>query len=67
MDTFPRSKSNRLAANTIVGATFLTMLNTVGHAPTFWSYPALNASFIALTFFFVPETRGVRSNGSSRS
>jgi SP family galactose:H+ symporter-like MFS transporter len=41
------------------GATFLTILNTVGHAPTFWIYAAPNASFIALTFFFVPETRRV--------
>ncbi len=46
-------------ANTVVGATFLTMLNTLGHAQTFWIYAALNAAFIGLTFFFVPETRGV--------
>ncbi|WP_322033812.1 sugar porter family MFS transporter [Paraburkholderia sp. J76] len=46
-------------ANTIVGATFLTMLNAFGHAQTFWLYAALNAAFIAFTFWFVPETRGV--------
>lgn len=46
-------------ANTIVGATFLTMLNSLGHAPTFWFYALLNALFIVFTFFFVPETRGV--------
>jgi len=46
-------------ANTIVGATFLTMLNSFGHAQTFWLYAALNAAFIAFTFWFVPETRGV--------
>lgn len=46
-------------ANTVVGATFLTMLNTLGHAQTFWFYAVLNALFIAFTFFLVPETRGV--------
>jgi SP family galactose:H+ symporter-like MFS transporter len=46
-------------ANTIVGATFLTMLNSFGHAQTFWLYAALNAVFIAFTCWFVPETRGV--------
>lgn len=46
-------------ANTIVGATFLTMLNSFGHAQTFWLYAVLNAAFIAFTFWFVPETRGV--------
>ena len=46
-------------ANTIVGATFLSMLNSFGHAQTFWLYAALNAAFIAFTFWFVPETRGV--------
>jgi MFS transporter, SP family, galactose:H+ symporter len=46
-------------ANAVVGSTFLTMLNTVGHAQTFWIYAVMNAAFIALTFFFVPETRGV--------
>ncbi|QGZ64902.1 sugar porter family MFS transporter [Paraburkholderia acidisoli] len=46
-------------ANTVVGATFLTLLNSLGHAQTFWLYAVLNAAFIAFTFFFVPETRGV--------
>lgn len=46
-------------ANTIVGATFLTLLNTMGHAQTFWLYAALNALFIVFTLFFVPETSDV--------
>jgi MFS transporter, SP family, galactose:H+ symporter len=46
-------------ANMIVGATFLTLLNTVGNAATFWLYAALNLLFIALTFWLVPETKGV--------
>jgi MFS transporter, SP family, galactose:H+ symporter len=44
-------------ANTVAGATFLTLLNTIGHAPTFWLYAALNAGFILITFMLVPETR----------
>ncbi|HEX7340447.1 MAG TPA: sugar porter family MFS transporter [Rhodanobacteraceae bacterium] len=46
-------------ANMIVGATFLTLLNTVGHAGTFWLYAALNVIFLIVTFALVPETRGV--------
>lgn len=46
-------------ANTIAGATFLTLLNTLGHAQTFWLYAAMNALFLLLTFRFVPETKAV--------
>jgi SP family galactose:H+ symporter-like MFS transporter len=46
-------------ANMIVGATFLTLLNTVGHAGTFWMYAGLNLVFLVITFALVPETRGV--------
>lgn len=45
--------------NMIVGLTFLTLLNTIGNAQTFWMYAAFNAFFIYLTLKFVPETRGV--------
>lgn len=45
--------------NTIVGYTFLSLLNTIGNANTFWLYGALNAVFIVLTFWLVPETKGV--------
>lgn len=45
--------------NMIVGATFLSLLSGIGNAPTFWLYAALNAVFIAVTFFLVPETKGV--------
>ena len=43
----------------IVGATFLTMLNTLGNANTFWVYAALNVLFILLTLWLVPETKHV--------
>ena len=46
-------------ANGIVGLTFLTLLNGIGNAATFWLYGALNLVFIALTFWLIPETKGV--------
>ncbi|WP_323748577.1 sugar porter family MFS transporter [Dyella silvae] len=46
-------------ANMIVGATFLSLLNGIGNAATFWLYSGLNLIFIALTFWLVPETKGV--------
>ena len=46
-------------ANMIVGATFLTLLNGIGNAYTFWLYAALNVVFIGLTFWLIPETKGV--------
>jgi MFS transporter, SP family, galactose:H+ symporter len=45
--------------NMVVGATFLTLLNTIGSAQTFWLYAALNASFLLFTYALVPETKGV--------
>jgi SP family galactose:H+ symporter-like MFS transporter len=47
------------AANFVVGLTFLSMLNGFGSGMTFGIYAALNAVFIVITLFFVPETRGV--------
>ncbi|MBB3226501.1 SP family galactose:H+ symporter-like MFS transporter [Luteibacter sp. Sphag1AF] len=47
------------AANAIVGATFLSLLSGIGNAQTFWLYGALNALFILITFWLVPETKGV--------
>ena len=46
-------------ANMIVGATFLTLLNGIGNAATFWLYAALNVTFLIFTWFLVPETKGV--------
>lgn len=47
------------AANFVVGLTFLSLLNGIGTGPTFWLYAALNALFIAMTLWLVPETKGV--------
>jgi SP family galactose:H+ symporter-like MFS transporter len=46
-------------ANMLVGATFLSLLNGIGHAATFWLYAGLNLVFILITALWVPETRGV--------
>jgi SP family galactose:H+ symporter-like MFS transporter len=46
-------------ANMLVGATFLSLLNGIGHAATFWLYAGLNLVFILVTALWVPETRGV--------
>jgi len=46
-------------ANMVVGATFLSLLGSLGASHTFWLYAGLNVVFIGFTLFFVPETRGV--------
>ncbi|RCS28610.1 sugar porter family MFS transporter [Rhodanobacter denitrificans] len=46
-------------ANMIVGATFLTLLNGIGNAATFWLYAVFNLIFLMITFALVPETKGV--------
>lgn len=46
-------------ANMIVGMTFLTMLNSLGSANTFWVYALLNLAFIFLTLAFIPETKNI--------
>ncbi|RPH26092.1 sugar porter family MFS transporter [Buttiauxella warmboldiae] len=53
------STATNWIANMIVGATFLTMLNTLGNANTFWIYAALNLFFIVLTLWLIPETKHV--------
>ena len=46
-------------ANMIVGATFLSLLNGIGHAATFWLYAGLNLLFLIFTYALIPETKGV--------
>lgn len=53
------STATNWIANMIVGATFLTMLNTLGNANTFWVYAGLNVLFIILTIWLIPETKNV--------
>lgn len=53
------STTTNWIANMIVGATFLTMLDTLGNANTFWVYAALNVVFIFITIALIPETKNV--------
>jgi SP family galactose:H+ symporter-like MFS transporter len=46
-------------ANMIVGVTFLSLLNGIGNAATFWLYAGLNVLFLVITFLLIPETKGV--------
>lgn len=53
------STTSNWVANMIVSATFLTLLSTLGDTNTFWVYAGLNAVFIIITLYFVPETKNV--------
>ncbi|GDX05420.1 sugar porter family MFS transporter [Buttiauxella sp. A111] len=46
-------------ANMIIGATFLTLIDTIGSPNTFWLYGVLNVVCIVLTILFVPETKNI--------
>jgi SP family galactose:H+ symporter-like MFS transporter len=46
-------------ANMIVGVTFLSLLNGIGNAATFWLYAGLNVVFLVITFLLIPETKNV--------
>ena len=46
-------------ANMIIGATFLTLIDTIGSPNTFWLYAVLNVICIILTLMFVPETKNI--------
>lgn len=53
------STATNWIANMIVGATFLTMLEMLGSANTFWLYGALNVVSIILTIMLIPETKNI--------
>lgn len=53
------STATNWIANMIVGATFLTMLNSLGSAHTFWVYAGLNIIFIFITLALIPETKNI--------
>ncbi|MEH0875880.1 sugar porter family MFS transporter [Pectobacterium cacticida] len=53
------STATNWIANMVVGATFLTLLNNLGSAGTFWIYSGLNILFILLTLWLIPETKNV--------
>lgn len=45
-------------ANMIIGATFLSILGSIGPAGTFWLYTGFNLIFIVITFLMTPKTKG---------
>jgi uncharacterized membrane protein len=51
----------------VSGISFLTMLNTLGNANTFWVYALLNLFFILLTVMLIPEAIRLRSMCSSET
>ncbi len=53
------STTTNWVSNMIIGATFLSLLEGIGSAQTFWLYGILNIVFIFLTIYIVPETKGV--------
>lgn len=53
------STTTNWVSNMIIGATFLTLLDSIGAAGTFWLYTALNVVFIGITFWLIPETKNV--------
>lgn len=54
------STTTNWVSNMIIGATFLTLLDSIGAAGTFWLYTALNVVFIGITFWLIPETKTSR-------
>lgn len=53
------STATNWISNMIIGATFLTLLNNIGVAQTFWLYTGMNVLFIFIVIFFVPETKNI--------
>ena len=53
------STATNWIANMIVGATFLSMLNSLGSAHTFWVYAGLNVLFVFITLALIPETKNI--------
>lgn len=53
------STTTNWVSNMIIGATFLTLLDSIGAAGTFWLYTGLNIAFVGITFWLIPETKNV--------
>ena len=61
------STTTNWIVNMIIGATFLTLINTFGIAATFWIYTGLNVLFIVLTIMLIPETKGISLENIERN
>jgi len=53
------STATNWVCNTIIGATFLSMLNSWGPGKTYWTYGIANFAFLFVLLYLVPETKGV--------
>jgi SP family arabinose:H+ symporter-like MFS transporter len=53
------STTTNWVANMIIGASFLTLLNNIGPAKTFWLYTLMNLIFVGITFWLIPETKNM--------
>ncbi|XBS70988.1 sugar porter family MFS transporter [Acerihabitans sp. KWT182] len=53
------STATNWISNMIIGATFLTLMDSFGPAGTFWLYTLLNVLFVIITFILIPETKNV--------
>ncbi len=53
------STTTNWVANMIIGATFLSLLGSIGAAGAFWLYTGFNLVFIVITVYLVPETKNV--------
>ena len=53
------STTTNWVSNMIIGATFLTLIDHIGAAGTFWLYTALNLAFVGITFWLIPEAKNV--------
>ncbi len=52
------STATNWICNTLIGATFLTMLHKWGPCNTYWTYGVANFAFLFILFYLVPETKG---------
>ncbi|MDF7673619.1 sugar porter family MFS transporter [Acetobacteraceae bacterium ESL0709] len=53
------STGTNALSNLLVGTTFLSMMEGLGSAATFWIFAVFNILAIILLYFFVPETKDV--------
>lgn len=53
------STTTNWVANMIIGATILSLLDSIEPAGTFWLYTGFNLVFIVITYMLVSENKGV--------
>ncbi|MCX5620066.1 MULTISPECIES: sugar porter family MFS transporter [Bombella] len=53
------STGTNMLSNLLIGTTFLSVMEAIGSANTFWLFAILNAVGVVLLYLFVPETKDV--------